>query len=133
MIIRDKYGYPIERVRGRPIRNLIRTLIHMNVLRTWRQRHDTVGVRQHPVEGVEQGPSEKKTANDNRYYDYRDLLERWAAWWNGPGRHHYTYSVIPPITDTGKALNCTACHGISGMDEAGQRCQVCGREIQEQW
>lgn len=40
MKIRDKYGYPIERFKGRPITNLIRYLIHVDLLLTlhmWRQ------------------------------------------------------------------------------------------------
>lgn len=38
--LRDKYGWPVERVTGRPVLNFIRLLIHANLRRTWKQRHD---------------------------------------------------------------------------------------------
>lgn len=57
--------------------------------------------------------------------EYRDLLETWAAWWNGPGRQGYRDPVIPPITATGDALRCGIC---AGEDLGGERCAVCGRK-----
>jgi hypothetical protein len=56
---------------------------------------------------------------------YRDLLELWAEWWNGPGRNGYRYPVIPPITKTGEALSCSLCSGV----EEKERCNVCGRKM----
>jgi hypothetical protein len=29
----DKYGYPVERIKGRPLKNLIRLLLHTRQLR----------------------------------------------------------------------------------------------------
>lgn len=55
---------------------------------------------------------------------YRDLLELWVAWWNGPGRRDYTGNVLPPLTKTGEALHCIACVGI----RIDARCAACGRK-----
>lgn len=38
--LRDKYGWPVERISGRPITNAIRLILHTNLRRTWQQRHD---------------------------------------------------------------------------------------------
>lgn len=34
MILRDKYGWPIVRIKGRPFANLIRIAIHTNLRKT---------------------------------------------------------------------------------------------------
>ncbi len=46
MTFRDSYGWPVERIRGRPITNLIRLLIHTNLRQTIGQWlvADAVGV-----------------------------------------------------------------------------------------
>jgi hypothetical protein len=36
MTPRDKYGWPVERFKGRPITNIIRILLHANLKKTWR-------------------------------------------------------------------------------------------------
>jgi hypothetical protein len=61
---------------------------------------------------------------NSRCDQYRDLLETWAAWWNGPGRQGYRDPIIPPITATGDALRCTIC---AGEELSGERCMACGR------
>lgn len=57
--------------------------------------------------------------------EYRDLLELWTAWWNGPGRQGYRDPIIPPLTRTAEALACTLCAGESGEG----RCAACGRRM----
>lgn len=59
----------------------------------------------------------------SRCDQYRDLLERWSAWWNGPGREQFHGAVLPPLTDTAAALTCTVCVGTW----AEGRCAACGR------
>ncbi len=39
MKLRDKYGYPVEVIKGKPIINLIRLIIHTNIKQTWKRRH----------------------------------------------------------------------------------------------
>lgn len=63
--------------------------------------------------------------SETRADQYRDLLEHWAAWWNGPGREHYRFNLLPPVTATGEALNCSICAGEFGEG----RCAVCGRKM----
>lgn len=36
---RDKYGWPVELIIGRPVTNAIRLLIHINIRQSWRLRH----------------------------------------------------------------------------------------------
>ena len=36
LLICDKYDWPVERIRGRPITNLIRLLLHGRKLRRWK-------------------------------------------------------------------------------------------------
>ena len=57
--------------------------------------------------------------------EYRDALETWAEWWDGPGRQHYRHFVKPPISATQEALRCIGC---AGPDEPppGERCKMCG-------
>ena len=38
MYYRDKYGWPVETIKGRPIVNFIRRLIHTNIRTTWHYR-----------------------------------------------------------------------------------------------
>lgn len=38
MNLRDKWGYPVERVKGHHITNFIRLLIHTNLKQTWKRR-----------------------------------------------------------------------------------------------
>ncbi len=38
MNFRDKWGWPIERIKGRPIVNFIRILLLTSWTRTWKQR-----------------------------------------------------------------------------------------------
>lgn len=59
----------------------------------------------------------------SRCDEYRDLLETWAEWWNNVGRHHYSFYLTPPITQTGDALRCSICAG----EEPDGRCEACGR------
>ena len=62
--------------------------------------------------------------------EYRDLLELWVRWWNGPGRQGYRDPVIPPLTRTASALSCVACPGVSANEAAPQeRCAACGRRF----
>lgn len=39
MKFRDKYGWPVERIIGKPITNFIRLMIHTNIRKTWEQRN----------------------------------------------------------------------------------------------
>jgi hypothetical protein len=64
------------------------------------------------------------TPKVSRCDEYRDLLELWVAWWNGPGRHGYRDPVIPPLARTADALACLACAGI----RIEARCEACGRK-----
>ena len=34
MKLRDKHGWPVERIKGRPITNLIRVILHTNIYQT---------------------------------------------------------------------------------------------------
>lgn len=79
-------------------------------------------------------PFEERDA-ELRIDQYRDALEAWAEWWNNVGRQHYTFYIVPPISATGSALACFACHDV-GEVEAGDaasagvtRCQVCARRL----
>jgi hypothetical protein len=38
MIFRDKYGWPVERIIGKPITNLVRLLLHTNIKQTLRAK-----------------------------------------------------------------------------------------------
>ena len=40
MILRDNLGWPMEYIKGRPITNFLRALIHTDVIVTWRRRKD---------------------------------------------------------------------------------------------
>ncbi len=53
------------------------------------------------------------------------LLDRWALWWDGPGRHGYHGPVIPPLRDTREALgeDCT----LHADTPPGEYCRACGR------
>jgi hypothetical protein len=63
----------------------------------------------------------------SKLHEYRDTLELWMQWWNGPGRENYNSPVIPPLMRTEVALTCTLCAGVEEMD--GGRCAACGREV----
>ncbi len=39
----------------------------------------------------------------SRCDQYRDLLEAWAHWWDGPGRDRFNGHVLPPLSDTSSA------------------------------
>jgi len=39
MIIRDKYGWAVEQIKGRPITNFLRLLLHGNISQTYRKLH----------------------------------------------------------------------------------------------
>lgn len=67
-----------------------------------------------------------RDATTSRCDEYRDLLELWTEWWNGPGRQGYRDPIIPPITATGDALRCSLCAGESGEG----RCAACGRRME---
>lgn len=61
----------------------------------------------------------------SRCDEYRDLLEHWAKWWDGPGRENYPADfLLPPLEKTREALTCLACAGESLN---GERCAACGR------
>lgn len=50
----DRYGWPVERINGRPVVNFIRLLIHTRrIVRKWTQP-DWIGK---PVDGVSAAPS----------------------------------------------------------------------------
>ena len=40
MYLRDKWGYPIEIVKGKYFENFIRYLIHTNIKQTWKRRKE---------------------------------------------------------------------------------------------
>jgi len=61
----------------------------------------------------------------SRCDQYRDLLEAWAHWWDGPGRDRFNGHVLPPLSDTASALACMLC---AGAHEHG-RCAACGRQM----
>ena len=58
---------------------------------------------------------------------YRDALELWVSWWNGPGREDYRGVVLPPITLTGDLLQCRLCQGVIAE---GERCAACDRRLE---
>ena len=41
MKLRDKYGWPLERIRGRYIQNFVRMILHTDIIQTWRKRHES--------------------------------------------------------------------------------------------
>lgn len=63
--------------------------------------------------------------------EYRDLLELWTSWWNGPGRRGYAGVVLPPLRVTAEALTCLLCKGVGATEAASgpERCQVCLRKM----
>ena len=61
----------------------------------------------------------------NTTEQYRDLLELWAAWWDGPGRKHYEGYIVPPLRATRETLGCMVCCGIQTDD----RCQACSHDM----
>ena len=61
----------------------------------------------------------------SRVEQYRDLIEVWINWWNGPGRRDYAGFVIPPIHRTEEILACSICSGTTGDG----RCLVCLRQL----
>lgn len=63
---------------------------------------------------------------DNKFEEYRDLIELWVRWWDGPGRWNYTSMIVPPLTKTREALACIAC---CDLENEGARCMACGRFI----
>jgi len=68
----------------------------------------------------------------NRCDEYRDMLETWTEWWNNVGRANFTSYILPPLTETGKALACDACKGIGWyelQESPVDRCQVCSRRL----
>ena len=42
-VMRDRNGWPVERIKGRPITNCIRLLLHTSIVRTWKHRHAVNG------------------------------------------------------------------------------------------
>lgn len=40
MKLRDKYGYPIERIEGKSFTNFMRCVLNCNPLVTWRKRKE---------------------------------------------------------------------------------------------
>lgn len=40
MKLRDKYGYPVERIKGKKLTNFIRLLIHTNIKQTWKRKNN---------------------------------------------------------------------------------------------
>ena len=60
----------------------------------------------------------------DRFYQYRDVIDGWVRWWNGPGRRGYRDPIIPPLTETSAAIACTLCVD-PGPDF--DRCRACGR------
>lgn len=61
-----------------------------------------------------------------RAHEYRDLLERWLAWWDGPGQKGFNGMVVPPLTVTLETLSCQICQGL--VEEG--RCEACGRDLE---
>lgn len=39
MMLRDKYGWPVERIKGRPFTNLIRLILWTDIIMTWKLRN----------------------------------------------------------------------------------------------
>lgn len=39
IIVRDKTGYPVEWIKGRPVQKWVRFLIHGSIIQTWRWRN----------------------------------------------------------------------------------------------
>jgi hypothetical protein len=39
MILRDKYGWPVETIENRPFTNFIRLVLHTNLWMTWTRRN----------------------------------------------------------------------------------------------
>jgi hypothetical protein len=51
-ILRDKDGWPVERIKGRPITNLLRIILHTSWLVTWRKRKAGFPVFNSPENGA---------------------------------------------------------------------------------
>jgi hypothetical protein len=74
----------------------------------------------------------KQGEKTSKFDQYRDLLESWGNWWNGPGRRDYKGTVLPPLTRTSEALQCVFC--VDAVDDGeNERCQVCGRKIWQEY
>lgn len=60
VILRDRLGWPVERIKGRPVTNAIRLLLHTSLWQTWRHRNCRCGycvlltkqVRPHVTEDI---------------------------------------------------------------------------------
>ena len=50
--------------------------------------------------------------SDSRCDQYRDALELWTLWWNGPGRREYHDVVLPPLRKTAEDMVPSGCGRI---------------------
>ncbi len=55
MILRDKLGWAVERIKGRPITNALRLLIHTDIRQTWKHRKSQSPVPPQVLVGVDTG------------------------------------------------------------------------------
>jgi len=55
MIIRDKLGWPVVRIKNRPVLTAIRYILIGDIYQTWRLRHEGCP-QQEPDQNVQQGP-----------------------------------------------------------------------------
>ena len=61
MILRDKLGWPVEWIMGRPITNTIRLLIHTNVRQTWKHRDGVDSENERDLGGTSQSAMREGT------------------------------------------------------------------------
>ncbi len=55
MILRDKLGWAVERIKGRPILNALRLMIHSNIRQTWKHRKSQSPMPPQVLIGVDTG------------------------------------------------------------------------------
>lgn len=75
-------------------------------------------------EGTGNGISSNAEAKSVKGDEYRDVLELWCIWWDGPGRRSYAGNILPPLKRTREVMSCVVC---AGVDIEEGRCEVCGR------
>lgn len=57
MICRDYLGWPLEYIKGRPITNFIRMLLHTNIKQTWKLRHKKDDFEARPIPNCDSSPN----------------------------------------------------------------------------
>ena len=74
LLICDKYGWPVEQIKGRPITNLIRLLLHGRKLRRWKPGPTTTDTND--CCGQQQDAEDKEDRAARSAMDLENFLQR---------------------------------------------------------